>query len=75
MKQRYDICRLVKCSNLNTKESKCSFDNCLFTTEELKIKAESAENAEFSIMLMKCAGAVAMLILFMLWAYSKLGWI
>lgn len=75
MKQRHDICRLVKCSSLNTEENKCSFDDCIFTTEDLKVKAESAENAEFGIMLMKCAGALAMLILFMLWIYSKLGWI
>ena len=75
MKQRHDICRTVKCSSLNREENKCSFDDCIFSTEELKIKAESAENQEFNLFMMKTAGAIALLILFMLWIYSKMGWL
>ena len=75
MKQRVDICRLVKCNNLNTEENKCSFDDCIFTTEDLKAKAESVENAEFGIMLMKFAGATAVILLVMLMMLKKAGFI
>lgn len=75
MKQPHDICKKIKCSSLNQEENKCVFDDCIFTTSELKIKAETAENSEFNLLLMKIAGAIALLILFMLWIYSKVGWI
>ena len=75
MKRQNYICEKIKCSSLNQGENKCSFDDCIFTTSELKIKAETVENQEFNLLIMKTAGAIALLILFMLWIYSKLGWV
>ena len=77
MRKQSNICEMVKCSSFNAEENKCSFDDCIFSGEELKIKAEIEENKEFNLFLMKTGGGgvVAGLILLMLFIYIKLGWI
>ena len=75
MKQPHNICKKIKCSSLNQEENKCIFNDCIFTTSELITKAEIVENQKFGLFLMKTAGAMALLILFMLWIYSKMGWV
>ena len=63
MRQPHNICKKIRCSYLNKEEHKCVFDDCIFTTSEIIIKEESADNKEFYLLLIKFAGSMAFVFL------------
>ena len=75
MKVSHTVCKKIKCSHYNQEDSKCVFGDCIFTTDEVCIKEMHVENTEFGVLIAKCAGATAVILLIMLMILKKAGFI
>jgi hypothetical protein len=63
MKISHTVCKKIKCSHLNEEEKRCTFDDCIFSTAEIKIKEELIDDKEFYFFLIKFAGTIALVFL------------
>lgn len=69
MNTQHKVCKKIRCSHL--KEDICSFNDCIFTTYEIIKKEANADDAKFTVTLIKFAGIMAIILLAGLYLISE----
>lgn len=65
MLNQFQVCKKIRCSHL--KEEKCNFQHCIFSTTEIISKEIEADNAKFTVNLIRFAGVIAAIMIIVLY--------
>ena len=65
MLNQLQVCKKIRCSHM--KEEKCTFQHCIFSTTEIISKEIEADNAKFTVNLIRIAGAITAIMLIVLY--------